>query len=240
MIRAVTLDFWNTLMDDYDLTRREVVRAAHLREIVAPYGYEPNDDALARAFGQSWRNFDRVWYDEARTPTAAESAAVLVRALRTKLPPEAVARITALLEEIVLECPPRPVAGVPETLPELAERYALAIVCDAGFSPGRVLRRVLATYGLDRHISAFFFSDEHGVAKPDPRAFHTPLAELGVPPEQAVHVGDIQRTDIAGAHGAGLQAIHFVGINSSDLPVSSAEAVVARFPELPGAIAALA
>jgi putative hydrolase of the HAD superfamily len=236
MIRAVTLDFWNTLMDDFYLPARDGLRAARLCEIVAPYGHEPDAEAIDAAFAKVWRHFDKVWYKKTRTPTTAESAAVLLRALRIKLPAAACERVVTMLEEIILESPPRTVADVPETLPLLAERYALAVVSDSALTPGRVLRRVLELHGLDRWFAAFFFSDEHEWSKPDPRAFLTPLAALGVAPDEAVHVGDIQRTDIAGAQAAGLQAVHFVGSNSSDLLSSSAEAVVARFGDLPAAI----
>jgi len=236
MIRAVTLDFWNTLMDDFHTPGRDELRADRLREIVAPFGRLPDHQAIERGFSQVWDHFDRVWYKKRRTPTTAESAAVLLRALRLKLPPEAVARVVSSLEEVILESPPKPVAGVVDTLPELAERYALAVVCDAALTPGRVLRRVLALYDLERWFGAFFFSDEHGWSKPDPRAFTTALDALGIAPAEAVHVGDIQRTDVAGAQAAGLRAIHFVGVNSSDLSVSTADAVTSRFEQLPALI----
>jgi putative hydrolase of the HAD superfamily len=239
MIRAVTLDFWNTLMDDFHAPARAELRAARLREIVAPYGHEPDAEAVDSAFAKVWKHFDRIWYKKSRTPTTAESAAVLLRALRIRLPAEARQRVVTMLEEVVLESPPRTVEGVPETLPLLAERYKLAVVCDAALTPGRVLRRVLELHGLERWFAAFFFSDEHEWSKPDPRAFLTPLAALGVAPHEAVHVGDIQRTDIAGAQAAGLQAIHFVGVNSSDLLASSARIVVSRFSELPAVIGRL-
>ena len=239
MIRAVTLDFWNTLMDDFHAPARDELRAARLREIVAPYGRSPSGDAIAAAFAKAWRNFDRIWYKKARTPTTAESATVVLRALHIRLPAEAFGQVVTMLEEITLDAPPRTVEGVPETLPLLAERYALAVVCDAALTPGRVLRRVLELHGLERWFGAFFFSDEYEWSKPDPRAFLTPLAALGVAPHEAVHIGDIQRTDIAGAQAAGLRAIHFVGVNSSDLLASTAEAVVARFDELPAAIGRL-
>ena len=236
MIRAVTLDFWNTLMGDFHAPGRDELRADRLREIVAPYGRLPDHRAVEHGFSEVWRHFDRIWYKKHRTPTTAESAAVLLRSLRLKLPAEAVARVVSSLEEVILESPPRPVAGVPETLPLLADRYALAVVCDAALTPGRVLRRVLALYGLEDLFGAFFFSDEHTWSKPDPRAFLTPLGALGVGPSEAVHVGDIQRTDVAGAQAAGLRAIHFVGVNSSDLSLSTADAVASRFDELPALI----
>lgn len=239
MVRAVTLDFWNTLMDDFHPPAREELRAARLREIVAPYGHEPDAAAVGAAFAKAWRHFDKVWFKKARTPTTAESAAVMLRALRIKLPDEARERVVTMLEEIILESPPRTVEGVPETLPLLAERYALAVVCDAAMTPGRILRRVLERHGLEQWFAAFFFSDEHEFSKPDPRAFLTPLAALGVAPDEAVHVGDMQRTDIAGAQAAGLRAVHFVGVNPSDLLASSAETVVSRFDELPAAIGRL-
>ncbi len=239
MIRAVTLDFWNTLMDDFHLSSRHELRTLRLREIVAPYGYSPDPDAVEAAFGEVWRRFDRVWIKKKRTPTTAESVDVLLHALHIRLPAPAVAQVVAMLEEVTLEQPPRTVAGVAETLPVLAERYALAVVCDAALTPGRVLRKVLTLHGLDGYFSAFFFSDEHGWSKPDRRAFLTPLAALGVPATDAVHVGDIQRTDIAGAQDAGLRAVHFVGVNSSDLPTSTADAVAFRFSELPAVIARL-
>jgi putative hydrolase of the HAD superfamily len=239
MIRAVTLDFWNTLMDDFHLPGRETLRAVRLAELVAPYGYRLDPGRIAAGFDDVWRHFDKIWYKKKRTPTTAESAAVLLHSLHVKLPAEAVARVVAMLEEVVLESPPQTVAEVPETLPLLAERYALAVVCDAALTPGRVLRRVLGLHGLERYFSAFFFSDEHGFSKPDRRAFLTPLAELGVAPHEAVHVGDIQRTDIDGAQAAGLRAVHFVGVNSSDLQVSTGDAVAFRFGDLPAAIAGL-
>jgi putative hydrolase of the HAD superfamily len=239
MIRAVTLDFWNTLMDDFQPPARDELRAARLREIVGPYGHEPDPQAIDAAFAKAWKHFDKVWFKKARTPTTAESATVLLRALRIKLPDEARRQVVTMLEEVILESPPRTVEGVPETLPLLAERYALAVVCDAAMTPGRILRRVLELHGLEQWFTELFFSDEHGWSKPDPRAFLTPLAALGVAPHEAVHVGDIQRTDIAGAQAAGLRAIHFVGVNSSDLLVSSAETVVSRFSELPAVIGRL-
>jgi len=239
MIRAVTLDLWNTLMDDFHLPARHEQRTARLRELVAPYGYSLEPRAVDAAFDVVWRRFDRVWYKKKRTLSTAESTDILLRALKLRLPAPVVGQVVTLLEEAALESPPRAVAGVPETLPLLAERYALAVVSDAALTPGRVLRKVLALHGLERYFGAFFFSDEHDCSKPDPRAFLTPLKELGVEPGEAVHVGDIQRTDIAGAQHAGLRAVHFVGVNSSDLAASTADAVAHRFDELPGVIARL-
>jgi FMN phosphatase YigB (HAD superfamily) len=236
MIRAVTLDFWNTLVEDVSLEQRIALRATRLSAALVPYGFTGDRPAVDRAFKSSWDSFDRIWRHDHRTPTTAESVTIVLGELGVTVPDTVHDELTKLMEDLVLEAPPRPLAGVPETLPLLAERYALAVVCDAGLSPGRTLRKVLELYGLTDHFDFLFFSDEHGCSKPDARAFHTALDALGVKPAEAVHVGDIQRTDIAGAHGAGLRAIHMAAVNASDVPRSTAEAVLYRFADIPATL----
>ena len=67
------------------------------------------------------------------------------------------------------------------------------------------------------HFEYTYFSNEHGISKPDARAFLHALEEIDTRPSEAAHVGDIQRTDIAGAQAAGMSAVHFVGANNKDV-----------------------
>src|SRR5207244_11707492 len=85
------------------------------------------------------------------------------------------------------------------------------LVCDTGITPGRVVRRMLEELGVATHVEVFGFSDEVGVPKPDPGIFAKVLADLGVKAEEAVHVGDLRRTDVAGASALGLGAVRFRG-----------------------------
>jgi FMN phosphatase YigB (HAD superfamily) len=43
--------------------------------------------------------------------------------------------------------------------------------------------------------------------------FATALGPFGVRPEEAVHVGDLRRTDVAGARGFGMRAARFRGVH---------------------------
>ena len=88
-------------------------------------------------------------------------------------------------------------------------------------------------------FSYLFFSNEHGMSKPDPRVFKHTLAQLGVRAGEAAHVGDMQRTDIAGAQAAGMMAVHFVGASTRDAERSTADLVVRHFDELPAALGGL-
>ncbi len=70
----------------------------------------------------------------------------------------------------------------------------------------------LTAAGLDPRLfteHACFFSHEHGVAKPDPRVFHTlsaRLAALGIAPAESLMVGDRPDNDIRPALAAGWAA----------------------------------
>jgi FMN phosphatase YigB (HAD superfamily) len=46
-----------------------------------------------------------------------------------------------------------------------------------------------------------------GSDKPHPPIFHTALKRAGVPPSEALHVGDQYRIDVVGAQGVGIQAL---------------------------------
>ena len=115
--------------------------------------------------------------------------------------------------------------GARETLEALARKgIRRALICDTGYSPAQVVRELLARQGLLDLLEVQVFSDEAGVPKPDPKVFNAALAPLGVAPGDAVHVGDLRRTDIAGARAMGMGCIrirtHFD--DPSDLPDADA------------------
>jgi putative hydrolase of the HAD superfamily len=62
--------------------------------------------------------------------------------------------------------------------------------------------------GLEPFLDEVFSSGMTGHAKPDPEAFLVPCRRMGVPPAKTLYVGDSQVVDVAGARGAGLQAMH--------------------------------
>lgn len=70
---------------------------------------------------------------------------------------------------------------------------------------GRLLRLVEAL-GLGALVDGVLPSTRAGAAKPDPAIFHAALANLGVAPGAALHVGDHAAVDVAGARAAGMRA----------------------------------
>jgi putative hydrolase of the HAD superfamily len=239
MLRAVTFDFWSTLFVDSRGRERERMRGLVLEEALHDEGHTATQAQLALGLSAAWDHFDAVWLTEHRTPSCAELVDAILATLRVRLTDGTLEGLVRRFERLVLEVEPEPMPGAVYTLPQLAERYRLAVVCDTGYSPGSVLRRLLDRHDLLGHFEYTYFSDEHGVSKPDARAFLHTLEELDVRPTEAAHVGDIQRTDIAGAQAAGMSAVHFVGVNNKDVGRSTADVIVSHFEELPRALGSL-
>ena len=69
------------------------------------------------------------------------------------------------------------------------------------------LPRLLHGLGLSPWFELVLTSAAAGVSKPHPDIFHAALARLRLEPAEALHVGDSEDDDIAGAHAAGLRAV---------------------------------
>jgi putative hydrolase of the HAD superfamily len=102
-------------------------------------------------------------------------------------------------------------------LAELRRRgIRIGIVCDVGLTPSVLLRGFLEHHGVLAYFDHWSFSDEVGVYKPDEAIFRHALAGLGAAPHEALHIGDIRRTDIAGARAAGMHVVRYRGIADDD------------------------
>ncbi|MEZ5125388.1 MAG: HAD family hydrolase [Thermoleophilia bacterium] len=239
MLKAVTFDFWNTLFVDTRGSERERRRVQVLAAELARTDQRLPIPVVEEALRTGISFFDEVWYNEHRTPTCAEIVDTILNTLGVRLPRDIVAEVVTQYEEMILELPPEPSPGAGRVVAMLAQQYRLGVICDTAYSPGRVLRQLLSRHFALHDFVYLFFSDEHGMSKPDIRVFGRTLTELHVDARQAAHVGDIQRTDIAGAQAAGMSAVHYIGANSHDAARSTAEVVVRRFDDIPRALGKL-
>lgn len=209
------------------------MRADVLRAELAAVGASPPEHRLLDSLAYGFDFFDDVWRREQRTPLCAEILDATLQQLGVDLPADARRRVVQIFAELLLQAPPDPVPGAARTVAYLGATYRLALISDTGYSPGSVLREVLRDAGMLEHFDHLYFSDEGGRAKPHPEVFRSVLERLDVRAPEAVHVGDMQRTDIAGAHAAGMWAIHFLGANDRDAVASTADAVTRRFEDVP-------
>lgn len=209
-LRAVTFDFWNTIARVPSGTMTEARRravAAACEE--ADFEVEPALlGAALEAVGARW---ERSWGEGVHLHPL-DGARMLVRALDIEEAREepVVAAFLDAGREVELELAP----DIHPALVALGRRgVRIGIVCDVGFSGGAVLRELLAREGLIEHFDGWAFSDETGHYKPAPQAFEAALASLGAKPKEALHVGDLRRTDIAGAAAFGMRTARYRGMH---------------------------
>ena len=210
-LEAVTFDFWQTIASEPTRALLHPRRVALWEDVLG--GAHPREriDEALRAIG---RHREQLWR-RGELFGAAEAAAVAAADLDPDIDD---ATTQALVDAFVrsgegleLELTP----GVAEALRELDEAgLRLGIVCDVGFTSGEQLRDVLARTGVLDRFDGWAFSDEVGAFKPDPTIFHHALREIGgVAPDRTAHIGDLRRTDIAGARAMGMVAIRYRGAN---------------------------
>ncbi|MBI3651971.1 MAG: HAD family hydrolase [Acidobacteria bacterium] len=241
-IQAISFDFWNTLFTEapggfklYQERRRHFLQAALNAE-----GGNFTEAQIEQAARLEAESHHLIWSEQYRTLTASQRLARVLHHLNASLPEAAMANIVRAYEEGIHERPPVLVRGALLVVEQLAKRYRLGIISDIGFSPGRVLKQLMRQAGILEAFDSLVFSDEAGCAKPHANVFAMTAATLGARPQEMVHIGDLEPTDIIGAKRANFYAIRFVGVTPMQKDETTiADAVTADFTAIPRIIESL-
>jgi len=197
MLKAVTFDFWGTLVDVSHALTDE--RIAYLAACL-PHSRRK----VAEAYRDAWIEFMRQSAQGLGLGTSTVLANVLDN-LSATLSPQQAAAVLRYWQEVLIEYPPPFLPCVSDVMQDLCQRgLRIALISDTGFTPGSVLRRVLGAEGIRHCFDWLTFSNEIGVTKRRPYAFTSTLRALGVSPSEALHVGDRLTTDMDGAKGVGM------------------------------------
>ena len=234
-LEAVTFDYWNTIV------RADADQGAHrLRAWAVEYadaGHLVDDDALHAAFRAVWDRHQAAWLrNEQYTGERAALAAIdlLDVPVSERVRQRLVERFLTAGEEAGFHL----CEGVDVLVADLQARgVRLGIVCDVGFTPSTGLRRILERFGLLGCFDGWSFSDEVGCYKPARAIFEHALGYLGVGPSAAAHVGDLRRTDVAGARGMGMTAVRYRGAHDDLSAGPEADHVIDHHAELWPALA---
>lgn len=235
-LKAVTFDFWNTIVREragaaMSEARREAVAAA-----CESCDVEVEAELLARSLEEVASSYRQSWSVGAHFHPR-QGAEMLIRALG----------VEGAAQELVAEAFLSADRGAniefsPDIRPcleALSERQIrLGIICDVGFTGGELLRGFLDREGLLEHFSGWAFSDEVGHYKPSPQIFEAALDALGAQPAEAMHVGDLRRTDIAGASAIGMRTVRYRGLHDDPGADDESEAdfVIDSHRELPALV----
>jgi putative hydrolase of the HAD superfamily len=204
---AVTFDCWRTLLVEEDWHEAHHRRADGLFHAARETGARVDFEEASAAFDRAWQRHVDLW-EQGVASGAREIAGWAMQELGALTHGAAFELLVAHFENASHSSRIVPVPGAVETVEALARAgVPCALVCDTGLTPGRVVRQHLARLGMIPGLRAQLFSDEVGVPKPNPRIFRAALGALGVAPAGAVHVGDLRRTDVAGARGVGMTSV---------------------------------
>jgi putative hydrolase of the HAD superfamily len=240
MLSAITLDYWDTLYDGTTLDVRVERRSLALRRLVAELGHALPDDEWIALYGASGEEAERWWREEHRGYATVERIRWVLDHLGLACAVDD-PRLDAVVREVdaaLVDHPPPLLPGAAEAVRALAGAgLRLAIVSDTGFASGAAQTAILERDGLATHFDALVYSCDVGRAKPHRAMFAAALDALGVPPERALHVGDIERTDVAGALAMGMRAARLdvcrrQGESAAELVATSWDEVLAHVARL--------
>lgn len=237
---AVTFDCWSTLIADHDWEATMRLRDRRLVEIAATVGIHLGEDRAHELITGSWEVHVAAWR-RGEIFGARGAARWIASQIMDSGSPAAgsldhfAESLRTSIEDATLWIGTRAVEGAAEALEALrVAGVTTALVCDTGFTPGRHVRKFLDEHGL--MLDHYLFSDEIGAPKPFPPIFEAALAATGSQPNQAIHIGDLRRTDIAGARAAGMATVRFAGVHddgwgTEDSEGEEADAVIRRWAD---------
>jgi putative hydrolase of the HAD superfamily len=230
-VHAVTFDCWGTLIYERDTEIGYATRVEALRVAAHGAGVEVDPYRARSAIDLAWTRHWELWCEGVGSG-ARDIAGWALEELHV----DDSSLADALAHEfahVALESNVVALEGAATTLEKLAAHGArLALICDTGFSPGTVVRRLLDRVGLLDRLEVQIFSDEAGVPKPHKDVFHAALEQLGVEPQHAVHVGDLRHTDIRGARAVGMGTVRINDHHDDLTPLPDADAVAESHVEL--------
>ncbi len=204
-VQALSFDLDDTLLDGSRFSFQETIlpTCADLARVI---GLEANRilEANSKTWQSYWPEVEEKW-----ALGGLSGAEVSLEAWRRTLmacgrDDESLARLARDIHSQHRRKALRLFDDVHELLNVLKPRLRLAVITNGASDTQRGTLRLL---GIEQVFDAIVISGEVGVAKPDKSVFTLAVQKLGVKKENAWHVGDSMKTDVAGALGAGLTAV---------------------------------
>jgi FMN phosphatase YigB (HAD superfamily) len=231
-IRAVTFDCWSTLIYEPDPKRSFALRVAAYRDLLGEAGEARSSLAVEASLNRAWTRHYEDW-TQGRIAGAPEVARWSLEDLDVARAVELAPKLAVVLQETQLGLGIASLDGAQELLRGLrAAGIRRGLICDTGLTPGSVVRKLLDRAGLLDELEVLVFSDEAGVPKPHPRVFQRALEGLNASAGEALHVGDLRRTDVAGARGVGMATARIRGHHDDMSEHPEADRVVDSHAEL--------
>ncbi len=240
MIRAVTVDWWNTLAapaGDWESFSKRM-RIEGIQRILQANGVTCTLARLDVAYDLWTDHLARRWRQNFDLSGDQQVHDLLESAGYDRIARQAIAEIVEVIGSPLVARPPPIQEGAVETLRSLkSQGVKLAIISNTGRTLGKFLRQVQAKVGMDGLFDHRTFSDEVRIRKPTPAIFDQTLAALDVEPDEAAHIGDDVEADVGGAKDTGMRAVWYDTGMWRGADGSRADAIVHAWRELPEVLA---
>ncbi|MEO8639082.1 MAG: HAD-IA family hydrolase [Chloroflexota bacterium] len=182
-----------------------------LRGVLGEHGHDITDEQVHRAWEVAdrwfWDNYQRpendTWGDDAKIDAAwRQYHALMLRELGVDDPGH------QLIDTILAaQYAPESWELYPDVLPAIRDLRELGLRLSVISDWGSNLLPIVDGLGLGAELDFVIASGAVGLSKPDPAIFRLAATRAGVPPAQALMVGDSYRADIEGAESAGMDGI---------------------------------
>jgi HAD superfamily hydrolase (TIGR01509 family) len=209
MIRAVLFDLWGTLVLDPSSTSpgRLQDRVTKVEAALRAHGLDHLIDTAIEERLLRLSGALTTMHNEGLDASPRGRVHLYLENV-TDLPPAALASLEAAITTIEPSYYPEPEPHARAVVAELkAMGLKTGLISNAGFTTAPTLRALLDYHGIGEHLDHMVFSDDHELAKPDPRIFQIAADAVGVQPSESVFVGDTPWNDIHGARQAGMVAV---------------------------------
>lgn len=232
-LKAITFDYWDTLYHGHVLPERVRFRQEALHGLLSALGRKLEWPEFEALYIESGREAERWWREESRGYHTRDRIRWMLRRLELDAPDDSehLAAAVAAVDEALTRWPAPLLSGVSDVVQTLSGVARLAIVSDTGFASGTAQNVLLERDGLLEYFAVTTYSMDLGHAKPRREPFEHTLQALGIRPEEALHVGDNERTDVRGALEAGMRAVRVDFVRPGP-PSTSAEFVAKSVSEL--------
>jgi FMN phosphatase YigB (HAD superfamily) len=214
---GISFDFWNTLFGNGDEPLRYKRRLEYFHNVISTYT-DTGHSSIEKAFRASTKFFIHEWQNNFRTPTAPERIQYMADFLSVDIDKSDIEKTADFFGQLIFSIPPEVNAENIKIVRQLSENYPIGLISDTGYISGKYIRQFLAEHDLVSHFTSLVFSDEQKHSKPHLSVFELTCQKLKVSCTKLIHIGDLEKTDIKGAHTAGAIAIKFTGWsdNTSD------------------------
>lgn len=244
MIRGVIFDLGSTLIR-FDGEWADTLKRmrSDLLAFLQSHGYAPEGQAFLDTYAARLDEF----YSQRQNDWIEYTAALALRLSLAEHGAEAVPDwlIERALEVSFAHSESRwaPMPGAHALLEWLqAEQFHIGLISNA--SDEANVQRLIDNAGLRPWLDPIIVSAAVGIRKPNPRIFEMVLAQWGLPPAEAVMVGDTLGADVLGAQLAGMHSVWATmqadnAANRAHRDTILPEATIGDLGELPAVLAAL-